>query len=105
MMGLTRKLFGLLVAPMDKSESGTKAVIDIFKSLGVKLWTPPAKKQSNKYTLSKVIKKSSFNRTQYILIIKNWRKFYDEVKKVKPARANDQASLTIIQHYLTVTDL
>jgi hypothetical protein len=78
---------------MDKSESGTKAVIDVFKSLGVKLWTPPEKKPSKKYTLSKVIKKSSFNRTQYILIIKNWRKFYDEVKKVKPARANEKVQL------------
>lgn len=74
---------------MDKSESGTEAVVKIFTKLGIKLWMPPAKKKKRNYVLSEIIKKSSFNRTQYIMIIKNWKLFYEEVKAVKPNRANN----------------
>ena len=73
---------------MDKSEAGTKAIVKIFTELGIKLWSPEKKKRN--YLLSEIIKKSSFNRTQYILIIKNWKKFFAAVKAVKPARANDE---------------
>lgn len=79
-MGITRKLLKLFTIDFDGEGEATKALIDLFGSLDINLWTP-SEKERPKYTISKIIAKSTLNRTQYITIVRNFDKFHDLMTK------------------------
>ena len=54
--------------------NGKAAFQDLCKALKLKLWQPKdiTKQQ---YELTEIVKKSKFQRTQYLTIIENWKSF------------------------------
>src|SRR5688500_5390838 len=77
MMGLTRKLFNLLIRDMDTDPMMQQKALKLFEELKVKLWEPKKSgKKEKTVTLSQQVKKSSFQRTQLITLLENWEKFH-----------------------------
>lgn len=76
-MAITKKLFQLLLADL-KTVSAKNAIENLCHDLKIKLWKPKPKKDNKKtYTICDIVKKSRFQRTQYLTIIKNYEKFLD----------------------------
>jgi hypothetical protein len=77
MMAITKKLFQLLVADL-KTIEGKIAIEQLCEQLKIKLWKPKEKKAESKtYLALDIIKKSRFQRTQYLEILKNYTRFLD----------------------------
>lgn len=72
-MAITKKLFYLLVSDIE-TVSGKAAFQDLCREKKLKLWQP---KEVTKKThqLTDIVKKSRFQRTQYLTIIENWQLF------------------------------
>lgn len=76
-MAITKKLFTLLVNDM-KTIAAKDAVQTLCVELKIKLWQPKKTKAANKtYNLLDIVKKSRFQRTQWITILHNYEKFLD----------------------------
>lgn len=81
MMAITKKLFTLLVNDM-KSVAAKDAVQTLCAELKIKLWQPKKTQVANKtYNLLDIVKKSRFQRTQWIAILQNYEKFLDLYSK------------------------
>ena len=88
-MAITKKLFLLLLQDL-KTNVAKDSVEKICEDLKIKLWKPKPKKEKKKtYTISDIVKKSRFQRTQYLAIIQNYEKFLD-VHKVHGQLSHDQ---------------
>ncbi len=77
MMGITRKLLNLTIDQFDRDanyEELMAAGIKVFEDLKIKLNLP--KKENSETTFSKIVKSSTLNRTQYLMIIQNWEKLW-----------------------------
>jgi len=80
-MAITKKLFTLLISEMN-SVAAKEAVQTLCTDLKIKLWVPKKTEAAKKnYNLHDIIKKSRFQRTQWIAILHNYEKFLDTYQK------------------------
>lgn len=92
MMAITKKLFLLLLQDL-KTNVAKEAIERLCEDLKIKLWKPKPKKDKKKtYLISDIVKKSRFQRTQYLAIIQNYEKFLD-VHKLHGIISHDEVCL------------
>ena len=73
MMAITKKLLYLLVADLATS-AGKQAFLNLCATKKLKLFKPKGG-YTDKHDLESILKKSRFQRTQYLTIIENWKDF------------------------------
>lgn len=75
MMGITRKLLKDLASQIDRDSNRTELITktkEFFSSLKITLWSPKSPSAQDEF--AEVIRRSSLNRTQLLVIIENSKK-------------------------------